>query len=241
MILNLNAIKQELNEDYKYRIELHAHSKPVSPCSEIPPEDLIRIYKDLGFHALVLTNHFMIFNYEQKKDEYLKSYIEAYEKCVELGERAGIKVLFGTEIRFTENQNDYLIYGVNKELLNDIYDFLPYGIENFRKNYPLDNSVFIQAHPFRKGIELVNPELLDGIEVYNLHPNHNSRVAVASAYAKENGKDIITIGTDFHHPGHEGLTALRSKILPDDSFDLANILKSKDYIFEVANNNLIIP
>ena len=88
---------------------------------------------------------------------------------------------------------------------------------------------------------MVDPELLDGIEVYNLHPGHNSRVAVASAYAKENGKDIITIGTDYHHPGHEGLTALRSNILPEDSFGLAEILKSKDYIFEVADNNLIIP
>ena len=239
--MNINKIKEDLKAEYKYRIELHAHSKPVSPCSEIPPEQLIKVYKDLGFDAIALTNHLIIYNKDQNREEYLKSYIYDYEKSLELGERAGIKVLFGTEIRFTENNNDYLIYGIDKVMLGEIYDLLPYGIENFRKNYPLDKSVFIQAHPFRNGIELVDPELLDGIEVYNLHPGHNSRVAVASAYAKENGKDIVTIGTDYHHPGHEGLTALRSKILPEDSFGLAEILKSKDYIFEVADNNLIIP
>ena len=239
--MNINKIKEDLKAEYKYRIELHAHSKPVSPCSEIPPEQLIKVYKDLGFDAIALTNHLIIYNENQNRDEYLKSYFYDYEKSLELGEKAGIKVLFGTEIRFTENNNDYLIYGIDKVMLGEIYDLLPYGIENFRKNYPLDKSVFIQAHPFRNGIELVNPALLDGIEVYNLHPGHNSRVAVASAYAKENGKDIITIGTDYHHPGHEGLTALRSNILPEDSFGLAEILKSKDYIFEVADNNLIIP
>lgn len=239
--MNINSIKEDLKKEYKYRIELHAHSKPVSPCSEIPPERLVEVYKNLGYDALVLTNHFMIFNAEQKKEEYLKAYMQDYEKTCELGERAGIKILFGAEIRFTENNNDYLIYGVNEEMLSEIYDLLPYGLENFRKTYSLNNSLFVQAHPFRNGIELVDPSLLDGIEVYNLHPNHNSRVAVASAYAKENNLDIITIGTDYHHPGHEGLSALRLKTLPDDSFELAEILKTGDYILEVADNNLIIP
>ena len=239
--MNINNLKEELKKEYKFKIELHAHSKPVSPCSEIPPEDLVRIYKELGYDALVLTNHFMIFNQDQNKEDYLKSYMEGFEKTYELGEKAGIKILLGSEIRFTENNNDYLIYGVNSEIMNEIYDLLPFGIENFRKNYPLDKSVFIQAHPFRNGIELVDPSLLDGVEVYNLHPGHNSRVAVASAYAKENGKDIITIGTDYHHFGHEGLSALRCKTLPQDSFELAQILKSRDYIFEVGNSNIILP
>ena len=61
--MNINKIKEDLKSEYKYRIELHAHSKPVSPCSEIPPEQLIKVYKDLGFDAIALTNHLIIYKY----------------------------------------------------------------------------------------------------------------------------------------------------------------------------------
>lgn len=241
IFMSINSLKKNLIKEYKYKIELHAHSKPVSPCSDIPPEDLVALHKKLGYDAFVLTNHFMIFSQEQDKNTFLNNYIEGYEKTFELGEKSGIKVYLGAEIRFTENNNDYLIYGVNKEILSEIYDYLPYGIENFRKKFPMENSVFIQAHPFRNGIERVNPQLLDGLEVFNMHPGHNSRVGVASRYAKENGLSLITVGTDYHHYGHEGLSALRTKTLPKDSFKLAEILKKQDYIFEIADNNIVLP
>lgn len=34
--------------------------------------------------------------------------------------------------------------------------------------------LFYQAHPFRNSMKITNPELLDGIEVYNGHPGHDS-------------------------------------------------------------------
>ena len=37
----------------------------------------------------------------------------------------------GAETRFTENNNDYIVFGINKEMLSDIYDLLPEGIDNF--------------------------------------------------------------------------------------------------------------
>lgn len=239
--MNIDKFKKELKEEYKYRIEMHAHSKPVSPCSEIPVENLVENYKAIGYDAVVLTNHFIIYTENQEKDKFIEGYMRDYEKAVNTGEKLGIKVLLGTEIRFTENFNDYLIYGVDRPMLEEIYDLLPYGIENFRKNYPMNNSVFIQAHPFRNGIERVSPSLLDGIEVFNVHPNHNSRISIASAYARDNGISIITAGTDYHHPGHEGLAALRCKTLPETSFELAQILKKGDYIFDIAGENIILP
>ena len=44
-------LKEQLKRTYPCRIELHAHTKPVSPCSEIPPADLVKSYIDQGFHA----------------------------------------------------------------------------------------------------------------------------------------------------------------------------------------------
>ena len=107
----------------------------------------------------------------------------------------------------------------------------------------MPDSVFLQAHPFRDGMVLADPTILDGIEVFNLHPNHNSRVGIAALYAKENNFPVITAGSDFHHKDrkHEGVAALRARYLPEDSFGLASLLKSGDYLFEAGRNNLIIP
>ena len=38
-----------------------------------------------------------------------------------------------------------------------------------------------------------------------------------------------------------GLTALRCKALPEDSFQLAQILKTGDYVFEIGTGSLWIP
>ena len=55
--------------------------------------------------------------------------------------------------------------------------------------------------------------------------------------------EIITGGSDFHHPDlkHEGLSAMRTRCLPEDSFGLAEILKEKDYILELGRGILILP
>ena len=43
--------------EYRYRIELHAHTKPASRCSDIIPERLVEAYAALGYDTVVLTNH----------------------------------------------------------------------------------------------------------------------------------------------------------------------------------------
>lgn len=240
--MDIECLKKELLNEYKYRIELHAHTSPASSCSQILPEEMAETYKALGYDAVTIANHF-VFEYEGlSKSEVIDRFCNDFEKAEKRGKELGIKVLFAAEIRFTENENDYLVFGVNRKMLEEIYDLLPFGIENFRKTYSMPDSVFIQAHPFREGMEKVAPSLLDGIEVFNMHPNHNSKVGLASVYAKEQNFPIITAGSDFHHPGrkHEGVSAIRSKFIPEDSFEIAKLLKSGDYLLEIGRNNLVI-
>ena len=95
----------------------------------------------------------------------------------------------------------------------------------------------------RNGMEQVNPELLDGMETFNMHPGHNASIGKVVKYAKENNLKITTAGGDYHHKnrGHEGVSAIRTKVLPADSFELAEVLKSGDYLFEVGGNALVLP
>ena len=238
------SIKEELVKEYKYRIELHAHTKPASPCSEILSEELVKTYHELGYDAVTVTNHFVkwIFR-EQTKEQALESYLKDYEDACRAAEKYGMKVYLGAEVRFEDYINDYLVYGVNRDILSECYDYFDEGVDAFRREVTLDDSVFIQAHPFRNDMVLVDPEILDGIEVFNLHPGHNSRVGLASKYAKEKSFGIITAGSDYHHKdkGHEGVTALRARCLPEDSFELAKLLKSGDYLFEIGGSQIILP
>lgn len=241
--MNIEEIKNELTKEYKYRIELHAHTSPASSCSEVPPEELVKIYKNLGFHGVTISNHFTFNKDGLSKEETVKRFCADFVKAEKTGNDLGIKVYFAAEIRFTENDNDYLIYGIDKKMLEEIYDLLPYGVEGFRKNYSIPESIFVQAHPFRNNMVQVSPSLLDGIEVFNMHPNHNSRVGIASVYARENNIPIITSGSDFHHPGkrHEGVSAIRTKYLPEDCFSLASLLRESDYLIEIGGSFLVLP
>ena len=240
---SIKQTKQLVCDTYKYRIELHAHTLPISPCSEVLPGQLVEIYYKKGYDALVLTNHF-IYELMQhtSKDDAISEYIESFEQTKKAAEKYGMHIYLGAEIRFTENENDYLIYGVDKDILSGCYDYLTKGVEAFRAEVKLDKSVFIQAHPFRNRCSFCKPELLDGVEGFNMHPGHNSRVGLAVRSAGENNL-IITAGSDFHHVnrGHEAVSALRTSVIPEDSFELAKILKSGDYALEIGETSIVLP
>lgn len=245
--MNAQEIKSQLEKEYKYKLELHAHSKPASGCSEVPVPDLIRTYAELGYHGIVLTNHF-IYDYstcmqERSVEEGLAVWLNDYHEAVAEGKKFGLAVFLGAEIRFTENNNDYLIYGLTEKMLPEIYRLLPEGVVNFRKTYEMPDSVFLQAHPFRDGMVEVDPAILDGIETFNMHPGQRSRNAVANLYAKKKGFGIRLVASDFHFlRGREvAVSAIRTKTMPKDSFDVARILRSGDFIGEVGTQALILP
>ncbi len=227
-------------EEYKYRIELHAHTSPASGCSEIPPEQLVNTYREKGCDAVCITNHFTSSIHVEGRscEEALDFYWGDFERAKAEGDRIGIKVIFGMELRFIENNNDYLIYGVDREEAGKIYPMVKGTMAEFRADYVNDRAVFIQAHPFRNGMTQVDPALLDGIESFNMHANHNSRVAYGARYAnqiRQSRPDFIsTIGSDYHHPGMDNLGITLAKTLPNDSFELAALLRSQDYIFDIC-------
>lgn len=223
-------------EEYKYKTELHAHTKPASGCSEILPERMVEIYKNLGFETVVLTNHFVYS--DEKNDGKVEKLIADYDRTKEFGDKAGLNIVLGAEIRFSESINDYLVYGIDKDELYKINRLLGIGIKEFYKQYKNDRNVIVQAHPFRDGMQQVSLDGLDGYEVFNMHPGHNSRVGFA-AKAMCGYDGIITGGTDFHNMGHEGTCAMVTKVPITDSYLLAEVLKSGDYIFDIWGNKII--
>lgn len=237
---NPKIIAEELKNIYPYRIELHAHSNPASGCSEVPADELVRTFYNAGYDAIAVTNHFI------SDDEHSESKEKAIEKfkkdlylAKETGEKLGIRVYAGAELRFYKHSNnDYLFFGFEFDELPDIYDYLNTDLETFVKEYKKERSLLVQAHPFRNGMIRMNSDLLDAIEAFNVHQNHNSRVAVAAKYAAAEGK-VMTVGSDYHHPGYDGISATRMKVLPKDEYELVSVIKSDDYLIEIGGRILL--
>ena len=226
-----------MNADlYKYKIELHAHTSPVSQCADLPPREVVRLYAEAGVDGLVITNHFVPELFYRTKD-IIKFYLDDYYEAVEEGRRLNVRVYLGAEIRFGENCNDYLVYGINELWLKYSSEYFGLGIKRYLKDFKGDRSVIIQAHPFRAGMTQ-EPDT-DGSEVYNMHPNHKSFNELALEYAKKHNH-IVTGGSDFHHRGQQGLGFTLTKTLPADSFELAKLIKSRDYLL-LLNNKVICP
>lgn len=226
--------------DYKYKTELHAHSNPASPCGDLPPESVVRIYSEIGYTSLVLSNHFFTeMRFYGDKEQFLKAYLRDYHIAQEYGEKYGINVILGCEIRFPENTNDYLLFGIDEDFLYDAYDMLESNIMEFSKWFRNDSRLIVQAHPLRNGSKPAPIELLDGIEAFNMHPNHNSRVGLSAKLAKEHNL-IITCGTDFHHNNHQGMISMLTKKPVTNSTELAQTLRSRDYLFDISGS-IVMP
>lgn len=218
----------------KFKTEAHAHVLPASKCSQISEEELGRYYADVGFDTVVLTNHFYIGSGCVNADDYLKCYYNTKKHA----EKYGVNIVLGMEVRFVNDENpinDYLVYGVDEDDALKVEKLLEGTYNDFYEKFKNDKNVIVQAQPYRANMVLADINHLDGFELFNVHPNHAWYVGKALMLAKENKKLIVTGGTDFHHPGHEGLCATLTNEKITDSFKFAEALKSGNYGFQIGD------
>jgi len=41
-----------------YKYDTHVHTKEVSPCGKVPAIEVVKLYKDAGYHGIVITDHY---------------------------------------------------------------------------------------------------------------------------------------------------------------------------------------
>jgi len=217
------------------KIELHTHSSEISQCSGLPCRKLIELYKQAGYDAVVIANHFssMTENYlaAQGCSEFHKTFHDHIAEAYEIGKEHGLLVLGAYELRFCENDNDYLVFGMTAEQCKNYQDIFAMGIEKFSM-FARDNNILLyQAHPFRNQMTVVNPEYLFGIEIQNTHPRHDSRNEIAKSWAKYHGLHGIA-GSDVHQPRDVGTSAIVTDYNVKNSADLVHILQNDLYHIE---------
>lgn len=184
-----------------YKYDTHVHTDETSSCGKVKAVKLVRMYKEYGYSGLVITDHYYkgYFDslaegtWEEKVDQYLQGYKNALDE----GKKLGINVILGMEIRFNESPNDYLVYGFDENFLKENSELYNLTLKQFREMTKNQGILIYQAHPYRSGLSREWVEFLDGIEVYNGNPRHDSHNDLAYSLAEANKLKMLS-GSDFH-------------------------------------------
>lgn len=229
-----------LKELYPYKTELHAHTNPISPCGKLTPERVVEVHAASGCHSLVIANHLGPNQYKGRTEsELCRDFLADYERAVAASRGLDVDVIFAVEIHFFGTTNDYLVFGVCPDDMARLVSYVPKDIRTFYTEFKNERNVIIHAHPFRDKMEPVPLGYVDGIEAFNLHAAHNSRVGMAARFAREHDL-LVTGGSDFHDPDKQCTCLMRTKDRLRDSYDVAEAIKSRDVIFD-AFGTLMIP
>ena len=214
-----------------FKTELHCHSKSVSECASVSNEEIINKFTEAGYTTLVLTNHFNRGTQEFHKCESYQDFVTVYlngYKDLKREAEGKLTVLLGMELRFTQNINDYLVFGITEEFLRAHDELYLMDPESFSKLTRENGFLFIQAHPFRNSMTVIQPHLLDGVEAFNGHMGHDSRNEIANMWADKYNL-IKTSGTDFHYNHVPANAGIITDFEIKDMDTLVETLKSGKY------------
>ncbi len=226
----------------KYLYEMHFHTKNTSNCAEVLAEIAVEEYIKAGYDGIVITDHmspstFMKYGrdllpWKKKVDFFLRGY-----KAAKKTANGRIPVLLGMELRFrtSEGENDYLVYGITEDFLCSHPDLLNMNSRTFYELAKENNLLVFQAHPFRVGMKVTNPKYLDGVEIFNGNPRHNSSNDIAEMWAKKYDL-MVTSGSDYHEIGDLGSGGILFNKEITDNKTLIEELKKREYeIKKVCN------
>ncbi len=217
-----------------YKIETHLHTTYVSRCGRLEAAEIVEAYKAAGYSALIVTDHYnrTTFDYlgidPAAPGDKIGAFLEGYRRVKEEGDKQGLRVFRGAELRFDECENDYLLYGWRDDLLADPESIFRMGIAAFSPIARGQGALLIQAHPYRHGCTPAIARYLDGVEVYNSNPRHNSRNELARDYARDFGL-IALAGSDCHRTEDIALAGILSPRLVSDSMEMSRLLRSRNY------------
>ncbi len=182
----------------EYKTELHSHSTEISRCAKINVRDSADQYIAAGYTTVVLTNHYCDYGFDITRpwEDAIKRFLDPiHEMQAYAGDR--LTVLPGAEVRNYESINDYLILGATEDFFKENRYLFRQPLRVISRLVRESGALFIQAHPFRDGMQITTPSLLDGIEIFNGASGHQSRNQFANAWAKDYGM-IRTSGSDYH-------------------------------------------
>lgn len=214
----------------EHRIETHAHTGSVSPCGRLSPERLVAAYCAAGYHGLAVTDHLTatlpIFRGATSWRQRVDRFFSGYRAVCEAAAGTGLAVYPGFELTFSDRSGqDFLVFGIDERALLDLPDVYSLSRGEFRRRISEIGGLVVQAHPFRNGGS-PDQSLVDGIEVFNGNPRHDSNNARAAEYARRHGLLSLS-GSDAHQDEDVGAGGVILPEVPGDGAELVRWLRDR--------------
>ena len=152
-----------------FKLDTHVHTAETSNCGNVAAEELVHLYKGAGYDGIVITDHYYNWYFQSLQtdtwEDKINTFLLGYNNALKTGNQVDLTVLLGMEIRFTENPNDYLVYGIDESFLLKNPELYLYTIKEFKQLAEKNELLIYQAHPFRPNLIPMPAEMLDGYEV----------------------------------------------------------------------------
>lgn len=217
-----------------FKYELHCHCSEVSPCGWLNAEELVKLYVKAGYAGIVITDHFRSDIIEMLPGrtwrEKVISLWEPYKRVKQMYAGENFFIGRGMELRFDDNENDFLLYGFSEELFREEGEsWTALKLSDFFERYHND-MLILQAHPNREGSS--HPEsvrYLHGIEVKNTNPRHNNHneISLETAFACPNL--IATGGSDCHREEDAARGGIETEVPVRSERQLEEILRNRNF------------
>ncbi len=214
-----------------FKYDIHVHTSDTSQCGKVSAEETVRRYIAAGYDGICITDHYSPRFFDAQSGtwrEQADAFLRGYRAAKEIG---GLDVILGAEFRFSEERfghNDYLLYGITEEIIYACPELCRLSFPELRRLCDKYGILIIQAHPLRKDNSIEHLELLDGLEVYNAHPGHDSRNEEVQRYAEGKGL-ICTASSDSHEIHHIARSGIITEGRIKDEAELVRVLRSGNY------------
>ncbi len=215
-----------------YKYDIHIHTMETSRCGYVKAPEMVRKYKALGYTGMCITDHLhdLYISLMDCHDDWqlcVNRYMYGYNEAKKAGDALGMDIIFGIELRFPENDSDYLIFGVDEAWLRANPYVCHMDHEAFFKKFG-DSVLIIHAHPYRYCDEVFY-DCVHGLEVANCNPRHPNRNELALELAKAHPDLIRLCGSDAHREGDEGRAAVLLENRARDSYEFKAEIEAKRF------------
>ncbi len=185
------------------KLETHCHTKGFSPCGDGDLELTVKKYKESGYGAITVTNHFSKNYYQdyfkgQTDKEKIDYFFRTYDEFSLLCEKNDIKTFFGLEVNCLPTSTEYMLLGFDRAFLYDNPHLFALSQEELFALADKNGILMYQTHPFRTGVKAGNPKFMHGAESFNGHYHHDNNNHLARIFCEQNNL-IGLSGTDYHH------------------------------------------
>lgn len=217
-----------------YRIETHLHTTYISHCGWLGAQAIMKYYSACGYDAICVTDHYNreCFDYADidltTPGSKTQAFLLGYHRLKREAEKYNIRVYAGAERALTARITIICCTASTTSCW-------PIRIASCARVWrPLLRNTAQTAHcscrhtRSAKNAPPLRRNIWTASRCSTSTPAMTAITILLLAYARENHL-IMTAGSDCHRPGDQGTTGILSDTLPEDSFGLADLLRSGNY------------